>query len=215
MIGRGVLLEAYDDPSVTELLSVSRRPLGESHPKLRELVLPDFAAPGAFDGRLGGYDACLHCAGVSAMGLDEAEYTRQTYDVALALGRAYLAQNPQGAFLYVSGAGTDSSANGRVMWARVKGRTENDLLALSVGSATMFRPGFIQPLRGITTKVRLYAALYAMLRPLSGALVALNWGTNTTLLGRAMLAAAATPPTQRIVDGKAINAMGRAYRAGA
>lgn len=135
MVGRGVLLEAIDDPSVTELLCVGRRPLGDGHPKLRELVVADFGAAGAFDGRLAGYDACLHCAGISAMGLAEAEYSRQTYDVSLALGRAFRAQSPRGHFIYVSGTGTDSSERGRVMWARVKGRTENALLGLGFGAA--------------------------------------------------------------------------------
>src|SRR5689334_7368270 len=129
MVGEGVLLECLSHPHITEVLSVSRRTTGMTHPKLKEYLAPDFLLLQAGDEKLKGYDACFFCAGVSSIGMKEPEFTRNTYDTTLTFAKA-VSPNPQISFAYVSGAGIDSTEKGRMMWARVKGRTENDLMKL-------------------------------------------------------------------------------------
>ena len=152
MIGQGVLRECLLDPDVTQVLAVSRGPIGQNHEKLRELLHRDFSDFSGSERELSGYDACFYCLGVSAAGMKEADYAHVTYDFALAAARALAKLNPGMTFIYVSGAGTDSSEKGRSMWARVKGRTENALLALPFKAKFMFRPGVIQPMHGITSR---------------------------------------------------------------
>lgn len=147
MVGEGVLLECLENPRVTEVLSVSRRPTGRQHPKLKEYIVPEFLSLKSDDEMLRGYTACFYCAGVSVIGKNEAEYTRLTYDTALAFAQALL-PNPQMSFIYVSGRSTDSSETGKVMWARVKGKTENDLMKLPFKQVFAFRPGFMEPTEG-------------------------------------------------------------------
>src|SRR5262245_27927096 len=130
MIGQGVLRECLLDPEVEKVLSIARRNTGEQHPKLREVVHADFTDYSAIANELAGYDACLFCLGVSSAGMSEAEYTRVTYDTAVAAAKALLEKNPSFSFVFVSGMGTDSTERGGTMWARVKGRTENALLAM-------------------------------------------------------------------------------------
>ena len=130
MVGKGVLLECLDHESITEVLSISRRSVGISHPKLKELLHPDFSEFESAKEALQGYDACYACMGVSSAGMNETEYTRLTYDFTLALAKVLFNLNPSMAFTYVSGQGTDSTESSSTMWARVKGKTENDLLAL-------------------------------------------------------------------------------------
>jgi uncharacterized protein YbjT (DUF2867 family) len=160
MVGQGALKAALADPGVERVLAVVRSPIGVSHDKLRERVHRDFNDYSALAGELAGYDACLFCLGVSAGGLSEAEYTAITYDVTLAAAKAVVAASPAARFLYVSGAGTDSTEKGRAMWARVKGRTENALRAMPFKSAHMLRPGAIQPMDGIVSKTPAYRTLY-------------------------------------------------------
>jgi uncharacterized protein YbjT (DUF2867 family) len=172
MVGGGALLECLDDSPwgrrIDSVLVIGRTPTGVRHPKLEEILHSDFfdysSAP--LRSRLAGLDACFFCLGVTSAGKSEAEYTRLTYDLTLAAARAILAESPGAVFVYVSGAGTDSTERGRVMWARVKGRTENALLALPFRAAYMMRPGFIQPMRGLRSKTPLYRAFYAVLAPL-------------------------------------------------
>jgi uncharacterized protein YbjT (DUF2867 family) len=147
MIGEGVLIEALAHPQITEVLSVSRKPSGKSHPKLKEYIVPDFLALKANDEKLKGYDACFFCAGVSSVGMKEAEYTRVTYDTTINFAKA-VHSNPRMSFIYVSGGGTDSTEKGRMMWARVKGKTENDLMKMPFKQAFGFRIGFVQPAKG-------------------------------------------------------------------
>jgi uncharacterized protein YbjT (DUF2867 family) len=142
MAGEGVMLECLAHPAVTELQSVSRKPTGVTHPKLKEYIVSDFLSLKEGDEKLSGYDACFFCAGVSSVGMKEAEYTRVSYDTTLTFAKA-VNPNPQMSFVYVSGGGTDSSEKGRMMWARVKGKTENDLMKLPFKQAFGFRPGFI------------------------------------------------------------------------
>jgi uncharacterized protein YbjT (DUF2867 family) len=144
MVGEGVLLECLQDPGIDQVLVVTRKPTGRQHPKLREVLLPDFEHPEPLAHELTGYDACYFCLGVSSVGLKEPEYTRLTYDLTLGFARLLARLNPQMTFCYVSGAGTDSTEQGRQMWARVKGRTENELLRLPFRAAYMFRPGFMK-----------------------------------------------------------------------
>ncbi len=156
MVGKGVMLECLDHDRITEVLSISRRSLGMTHPKLNELLHQDFSEFESVRDTLKGYDACYACMGVSAAGMKEEEYTKLTYDFTLALAKVLVKLNPDMTFTYVSGQGTDSSEKGRSMWARVKGKTENDLLKLGFKQAFMFRPGMIIPKRGVSPSSKLY-----------------------------------------------------------
>ena len=192
MVGRGVLRECLLDPDVESVLAVARSPLEERHPKLRELRHGDFLDFSKVAAELTGYDACFFCLGVSSAGMKEADYRRVTYDLTLAAARVLAERNPSMTFIYVSGDGTDSSERGRIMWARVKGATENALLRLPFRSAYMFRPALIQPLHGIEPKAKLVRAFYVGLKPLIPVLRTLvpRYVTTTENVGRAMLRAA-------------------------
>ena len=192
MVGQGVLRECLLDSNVEKVVTVVRNSIGQTHEKMTELVQPDLATIGSLEPQLTGFDACLFCAGVSALGMSEEEYTRVTYDLTLGVARTLLRTSPDLTFVYVSGAGTDSSEKGRMMWARVKGRTENALLSLPFRAAYMFRPGVIMPLHGIRSSTRWYNAAYAAIKPIYPLLrrVAPTFITTTEQLGRAMLAVA-------------------------
>jgi uncharacterized protein YbjT (DUF2867 family) len=207
MIGQGVLRECLQDDRVERVLSVGRSALGLEHPKLRELVQPDPSDLSAIADGLADYDACFFCLGVSSVGMKEDAYRRITYDLTLAAARTLAAANPELTFLYVSGQGTDSSEQGRSMWARVKGRTENDLLALPF-RAYMFRPGFVQPMDGVVSRTRLYRLAYAVTGPLVPLLrrLAPNAVNDNRQIGRAMLAVAASGADTRILSPKEISA---------
>lgn len=164
MVGEGVLLTCLAQPEVEAVLSISRRPSGRTHPKLRELLVPDFFDLAAVESQLADYTACFFCAGVSSVGMQEAEYTHVTHDLTLHFARTLLRHSPRATFVYVSGAGT--STDGRQMWARVKGRTENELLALPFGRAVMFRPGVMLPVPGQRyNSYRVFTWLGRWLRP--------------------------------------------------
>ena len=209
MVGGGALLECLDDPRVSAVLSISRRPCGVRHPKLSEALAEDLFQLDAVRPALADADACFFCLGVSSVGMAEAEYERVTHGMTLSVARDFLAAGTRPVFCYVSGAGTDSSGRGRSMWARVKGRTENDLLALPFRAAYMLRPGFIQPLRGVRSKTRLYQGFYTMLAPLSGVLPRLLPGLATTsvAVGRALIRLAAEGFPRPIVESRDINAL--------
>ena len=189
MVGQGVLRECLIDPGVETVLSIGRSPLGVQHPKLREIIHGDFTDYSAIRPQLAGYDACFFCLGVSSIGMDEERYRRLTYDITLAAARALARLNPGMTFTYVTGAGADSTEQGRVMWARVKGKTENDLLKLPFKAAYMFRPGAIQPLHGVRSKTAWVQGIYVATAPLLSFLhqVAPNYVTTTEEVGRAML----------------------------
>ena len=142
MVGEGILLECLKLPLVTEILSVSRKPAGIAHPKLKEYIVANFLSIHENDERLKGYDACFFCAGVSSVGISEEEYRRITYDSTLHFAKV-LNPNPQMSFIYVSGGGTDSTEKGRMAWARIKGKTENDLMKLPFKQAFGYRIGFL------------------------------------------------------------------------
>ena len=148
MVGEGVLLTALSSPDVDKVLVIGRRPCGISHPKLTEILHKDFFDYSSIESELRGYNACFFCLGVSSVGKDEAEYTRLTYDLTMAAAITVARLNPGMTFCYVSGQGTDSTEKGRIMWARIKGRTENHLAKLPFNAAFAFRPGLMRPVDG-------------------------------------------------------------------
>jgi len=209
MVGRGVLRECLLDAEVTKVLSIGRSSTGQKHEKLRELLHKDFTDFSALERELTGYDACFFCLGVSSAGMNEADYARVTYDFTLAAARVLAKANPQMTFIYVSGTGTDSSEKGRSMWARVKGRTENALLALPFKATFMFRPGVIQPMHGVASRTKLYRVIYAISAPLFPVLKTVfpKAITTTERVGRAMLAVARRGFSKRLLENADINAI--------
>ncbi|MGC4119523.1 MAG: epimerase [Myxococcales bacterium] len=209
MVGQGVLRECLLAPDVEQILSVGRRPTGQTDPKLRELLHQDFLDYAPIEAELAGYDACFFCLGISSAGMSEADYTRITYDFTLAAAHALLRQSPGLTLVFVSGQGTDASEKGRSMWARVKGRTENALLAMPFKARFMFRPGFIRPMHGIVSRTPLYRVLYAALSPLYPVFKALGPGmfTTTEAVGRAMLEAARHGAPKAVLETADINAL--------
>ncbi|WP_257314103.1 epimerase [Geothrix fuzhouensis] len=207
MIGQGVLRECLLDPRVTQIVSLVRRPTSQKHAKLKELVHTDFFDYGPIEADLSGLDACFFCLGVSSAGLTEDAYRRVTYEMTLAAAGTLSRLNPGMTFSYVSGAGTDSTERGRVMWARVKGATENALLRLPFKAVYLFRPGTIQPLHGITSSTKLYRILYRVLGPFFPILKALfpDSLTTTEQLGRAMLRAGLEEAPKAFLETRDIN----------
>jgi uncharacterized protein YbjT (DUF2867 family) len=202
MVGQGVLRECLLADDVESVVAIGRSPTNQQHPKLREIVQPNLAeVPPDVDG-----DACFFCLGVSSVGMAEDAYRRVTYDLTLSVARTLATNNPRMTFVYVSGASTDAA--GRAMWARVKGETENALLALPF-QAFMFRPGYIQPMHGITSRTRLYRTLYVVLKPLYPVLrrLAPNQVTTTEQVGQAMLTVARTGAPTRVLETRDINAI--------
>ena len=147
MIGEGILLECLNDDRISSILSVSRKPTGKNHPKLKEYIVSDFLSLHESDENLKGYDACFFCAGVSSIGINAADYERISYDTTLQFARA-VEPNPNMSFIYVSGSGTDSTEKGKLHWARVKGKTENDLMKLPFKQAFGFRIGIVEIAKG-------------------------------------------------------------------
>ncbi|WP_321997643.1 NAD-dependent epimerase/dehydratase family protein [Draconibacterium orientale] len=189
MVGKGVLLECLDHESVEKVLVIGRNPVNVTHPKLEELIHNDFSNFSTVKKQLAGYDACFLCMGISSVGMKEDDFKKITYDYTLSLARELLPLNPKMTITYVSGDGTDSSEKDRVMWARVKGKTENDLIKLGFKQAFMFRPGLIIPLRGIKSRTKAYQFVYDYFMWLVRLFkaVAPNAVVNTTQLGKAMI----------------------------
>lgn len=189
MVGKGVLLECLDHKSISQVLVIGRNSIKMEHPKLKELIQKDFTDFSGVKKQLKAYDACFYCLGISAAGLNEEQYKKITYDYALSLANTLLENNPGLTFNYVSGQGTDSSEKGRMMWARVKGKTENDLLDMGFKQAYMFRPGAIIPLRGIKSRTKSYQFIYDYFLWLVKGIKAIapNSVVNTTQIGLAMI----------------------------
>jgi uncharacterized protein YbjT (DUF2867 family) len=210
MVGQGVLRECLLDPGVQLVTTVGRTATGVRHQKLREIVHKDSWDYASIEKDLSGFDACFFCLGVTSAGMKEADYERVTYGITMAAADCLSRLNPQMTFVYVSGAGTDSSERGRVMWARVKGKTENALLRLPFQAAYMFRPGAIQPLHGVRSRTASYRLLYNLTKPM---LPLLQWAfpdfiLTTEQIGRAMLAVTRNGAPRRILESKDINAIG-------
>jgi uncharacterized protein YbjT (DUF2867 family) len=207
MVGQGVLRECLLDADVEQVLAIGRSGTGQQHPKLQEIVQSDLFDLSPIESRLAGFDACFFCLGVSAAGMSEQDYRRLTYDLTISVAQTLVRLNPGMTFVYVSGAGTDSSERSRMMWARIKGKTENDLLKMPFRAAYMFRPGYIQPLHGIRTKTRWYGALYAIMGPLYPLWKRLlpNYVTTTECVGRAMLNVARRGAPKHFLENKDIS----------
>jgi uncharacterized protein YbjT (DUF2867 family) len=197
MVGEGVLIECLNHPDVEEILVINRKPGGVSHPKLRELIHGDFFDLAPIEGQLAGFDACFFCLGVSSVGMSNEEYRHITYDLTLNVARLLARLNPSTTFCYVTGAGTDSSEQGRVAWARVKGATENALARL-FKQAYMFRPGFMKATPG-QRNVKSYYKFFAWLYPIGRALYPAGFCTLQEV-GLAMINAAHTGYPTRILE---------------
>jgi uncharacterized protein YbjT (DUF2867 family) len=211
MVGQGVLRECLLDPEIESVQTVGRAATGLKHAKLREIVHADMFNYAAIEASLRGFDACFFCLGVTSTGKSEADYTHLTYDLTLAAAKALAPLNPQMTFVYVSGRGTDSSEHGSLMWARVKGHTENELLRLPFKAAYMFRPGVIQPLHGERTKVAAYRMLYSLAKPLVPLLRLLfpNSILTTEEMGRAMINVARRGALKTVLEPADIRAAAR------
>jgi uncharacterized protein YbjT (DUF2867 family) len=214
MIGQGVLRECLLDDRVTAVLTVGRTATGQQHPKLREAVMADLSDLAGLHEPLGAYDACFFCLGVSAAGMSEQAYRRITLDLTLAVARALAAANPAMTFVYVSGVGTDRTGRSRMMWARVKGETENAVLALPFHGYAM-RPGFIQPMHGIRSRTVWYRAMYQVTRPLYPLMFRLapRAATSTERVGRAMIQLALAGSSKRVLEPVDINDLATRYEA--
>jgi uncharacterized protein YbjT (DUF2867 family) len=208
MIGQGVLRECLLDAGVERVLSVGRSATGVQHAKLTELVPPDMWRYQSIEQALSGFDACFYCLGVSSAGMAEADYDRVTFGIAVAAAETLARLNPAMTFVFVSGAGSDSSERGRIMWARVKGKTENAILRL-FKSAYVFRPGVVQPLHGVRSRTAAYRALYAVTAPLLPLLRRMMPGyiLTTEQFGRAMLVVARRGAPRRVLESKDIAAL--------
>jgi uncharacterized protein YbjT (DUF2867 family) len=209
MVGQGVLRECLRDPGVERVLAVGRSPTGQRHAKLREIIHNDFLDYSPIESELSGYDACFFCLGVSSLGMNEERYRHLTYDITLAAARTLARLNPKMAFVYVTGRGTDSTERGSLMWARVKGKTENDLLKLPFKAAYMFRPAGIQPLHGVRSKTGWVQALYVGTAPLLSLLnrVAPNYMTTSEQVGRAMIRVARDGFPRPVLESEDINSL--------
>jgi uncharacterized protein YbjT (DUF2867 family) len=189
MVGKGVLIECLESPAVASVLVIGRNTCDIKHAKLKEIIHKDFMDYTPIQNQLEGYNACYFCLGVSALGMSEKKYTEVTHDYAISTAKTLLALNPEMTFCYVSGLGTDGTEKGRSMWARVKGKTENDLLKMPFKGVYLFRPGFIQPMKGVKSKVGWYQAFYTIFKPLYPGLKKLfpRAVTSTVKVGLAMI----------------------------
>ena len=211
MVGQGALRECLLADDVTLVQTVGRTATGQQHSKLRELVRQDLFDYAGVEAELENFDACFFCIGVTSSGMDEAQYTRLTHDLTLAAAQVLARLNPQMTFVYVSGAGADSSETSTTMWARVRGRLENALRRLPFKAVYVFRPGIIQPLHGIRSKTGSYRWFYTLSRPLLPLLRAMmpNTVLSTEIVGRAMLAVARHGAPKALLEAADISALGR------
>lgn len=202
MVGEGVLHECLVNESIEEVLVLGRRTCGISHPKLKELVHADLFDLSAVKTQLSGYEACFFCLGVSSVGMNESDYTRLTYTLTMHVASTLAEQNTAMTFCYISGAATDSTEKGKSMWARVKGKTENDLMKLSFKKAYMFRPGYMNPTKGLKNTLKYYKYvmwMYPFLR-----LVFPGFVSTLKELGQAMINAALRGYDKNILEVKDI-----------
>lgn len=212
MVGQGVLHECLAAPDVSQIMAVGRAPLEPSSAKLQQVVLADLSTLDSVSTDLEGYDACFFCLGVSSSGMSEEAYRKLTYDLTLHIASLLVRLNPEMTFVYVSGAGTDSSEVGRSMWARVKGKTENDLQKLPFRGVYLFRPGIIQPLHGIQSKTQTYQRFYSIFSPLLSLIrrVFPDSIVTTDDIGQAMLNAVRRNGGRVVVEAKDIVRLSRA-----
>lgn len=214
MVGQGVLRECLLAPDVALVQTVGRSATGQAQAGLREVTVPDLFRCDTIADQLTGFDACFFCLGVSSAGMQEDEYTRLTYDLTLSIAQLLAARNPGMTFTYVSGTGTDSSEQGRGMWARVKGRTENALQRLPFKAVYLFRPGIIQPLDGIRSKTSSYQFFYSLTKPLLTPLRKLfpNAVLTTRMMGLAMLNAVRHGAPKAVLESADIRVLAESHR---
>lgn len=211
MVGQGVLRECLEASDVQLVKTVGRTPTNVSHPKLRELVHAEMWHYEGIDAELEGFDACFFCLGVSSSGMSEEKYTHITHDLTMNAARALLRLNPQMVFVYLSGAGADSTEKSRVMWERVRGGTENELLALPFRAVYILRPGMIQPLGGIQSKTAAYRIFYKLFKPVLPLLrrALPDQIVTTAQMGQAMLNAVRRLPSKHVLESPDISKLGR------
>lgn len=207
MVGKGVLLACLESEIIEEVLVINRSPIDISHSKLKEVLIEDFTKMKSIKEQLTDYNACFHCMGVSASGLNEAHYTLLTFEVTKSLVDTLFEINPKMTFNYVSGMGTDTSEKGRPMWARVKGKTENYILNKGFEAAYMFRPGLIIPEKGIQSKTKLYRFFYTLLKPFFGLMIKSKNISTTTKMGDAMIASLKKKYGKTYLENQEINAL--------
>ena len=209
MIGQGVLRECLLDADVERVLTIGRTATGVQHAKLQEIAQPDMWNYAAIEGRLRGFDACFFCLGVTSAGMSEADYTRVTCGITIAAAETLCQLNPAMTFVFVSGAGADSSEQGRLMWARVKGKTENAIIRLPFKASYVFRPGIVQPMHGERSRTAAYRVLYTITKPLVPLIRRLwpNQILTTEQFGRAMLFVVRHGAPKRVLESADINAL--------
>jgi uncharacterized protein YbjT (DUF2867 family) len=209
MVGQGVLRECLLDPGIENVLAVGRSATGQRNAKLGEILHDNFLDYSAIEAQLAGYDACFFCLGVSSVGMNEQRYRHLTYDITLAAATTLSKLDPGMVFVYVTGRGTDSTEQGRLTWARVKGKTENDLLKLPFKAAYMFRPAGIQPLHGVRSKTAWIQAIYVVTAPLLSYLArtAPKYMTTSEQLGRAMIKVARDGYPKSVLESEDINSL--------
>lgn len=210
MVGKATLIECLESDKVKQILVVNRSPLKEQHPKLKEILHSDFSDFSSIADELQGYDACFHCMGVSSIGLNEESFSKLTYGITDALASVLHKNNPKMVFNYVSGAGTDSTEKGNIMWARVKGKTENRILNIGFKDAYAFRPGIILPEKGIKTKTSWYNVIYAISKPLFPLLKKMDSVTTSSKLGKAMINTVIFPQEGKHLTNSDINKLSAA-----
>ncbi|WP_428328578.1 NAD-dependent epimerase/dehydratase family protein [Mucilaginibacter sp.] len=207
MVGEGVLHECLQHPDVASVLVINRKPCEVTHPKLKEIIHADFFDITAIESQLSGYNACYFCSGVSSVGMKEPEYYKMTYTLTLHVAETLSRVNPEMTFCYASGSGTDSTEKGRSMWARVKGKTENDLMKLPFKRVFNFRPGYMHPIKGLKNVLPYYKYigwLYPAFRTIFP-----NFVSTLTELGLAMINVTRFGYTKQILEVKDIVALAK------
>lgn len=207
MVGEGILQECLTNPEVEKILLINRKPSGYSHPKIEEIIHPDLGDISSLSEKVTGYDACYFCAGVSSVGMNEEQYTKVTYDLTLGFAKTLAALNPQMTFCYVSGASTDSTEKGKQMWARIKGKTENDLMQLPFKAVYNFRPAFMKPPKGAKNVKGLFKvinALYPVFR-----LFSTTYFLTLEEVGKAMIKATTNGYSKPVLEVKDIAALSK------
>ncbi len=205
MVGKAVLLECIESSNVDSILVINRRSINIDHPKLKEIIHKDFLDIDSIKENLKGYDACFYCMGISSVGLNEEKYTEITYSMTESFVKVLFELNPDMVFNFVSGTGTDSSENGKVMWARVKGKTENMVFKQGFKDAYAFRPGFILPEKGVRSRTRLYNFFYIITRPFFPLLRKSKFITLSSFVGLAMINSVLYPQELKILENPDIN----------
>jgi uncharacterized protein YbjT (DUF2867 family) len=209
MVGKGVLMECLQNNAVSEIVVINRTSLKIEHPKLKEIIHPNFLDFSSITAHLKGFDACFHCMGVSSMGISEEKYHKFTFGVTENLATTLYAINPLMTFIYISGQGTDSTEKGKSFWARIKGKTENMLFNLGFKNAVAFRPGAIIPGKGIKSKTAWIHVMLAVFKPLFPLIKKLDSVTTTENIGLAMINVVKNSVTIKIVDNKEINKLAK------